>query len=159
MRLTASADKVVIVDSDQRAKLDSSEDIRVDAPWRIVTVGDGRIGDVGFEDLLGCEDTVEPAAVGGDGTFIMIFTSGTTGPAKGVPTQVRAVAHMVAYMELGFDLKSQDVYWNAADPGWAYGLFYAIVAPLAMGHRSILLCAAPRLFSPGGSSGGLRSPT
>jgi acetyl-CoA synthetase len=143
MRLTASAAQVVIVDSDQRAKLDPSEDIPVDAAWRIVTVGGGRDDDVGFEDLLGCEDTIQPVAVGGDGTFIMIFTSGTTGPPKGVPTQVRALAHMVTYMELGFDLQAQDVYWNAGDPGWAYGLFYAIVAPLAMGRRSLLLQATP----------------
>jgi acetyl-CoA synthetase len=28
----------------------------------------------------------------------------------------------------GYDLREQDVYWNAADPGWGYGLFYAIDA-------------------------------
>ena len=146
MRLTGSAAKVVIVDGDQRAKLDPSEDIPADRPWRIVTVGgDRRDDDLTFDDLVGSEGTVETVSVGGDAPFIMIFTSGTTGAAKGVPTQVRAIAHMVAYMEYGFDLRPEDAYWCGADPGWAYGLFYAIVAPLAMGRPSILLHAG---FSP-----------
>jgi len=142
MRLTGSAAKVVIVDGDQRAKLDPSEGIPADAPWRIVTVGgDRRNGDLAFDDLLGTEGTVETVSVGGDAPFIMVFTSGTTGAAKGVPTPVRALAHMVAYMEYGLDVRPEDAYWCGADPGWAYGLFYAIVAPLAMGRPSILLHA------------------
>ncbi|GAC1540303.1 MAG: acyl-CoA synthetase [Acidimicrobiales bacterium] len=146
LRLTGSAAKVVIVDSDQRAKLDPSEDIAVDTPWRIVTVGaERRDGDLSFDELVRHDGTFDQVAVGGNAPFIMIFTSGTTGPPKAVPTQVRALAHMVAYMEYGFDLTPEDVYWCAADPGWAYGLFYAIVAPLAMGHSSLLLHAG---FSP-----------
>jgi acetyl-CoA synthetase len=77
--------------------------------------------------------------VDGEAPFIMIYTSGTTGNPKGVPVQVRGLAHMVSYLEYGFELGPADVYWNAADPGWAYGLFYAIVAPLAMGIRNILV--------------------
>jgi acetyl-CoA synthetase len=38
-------------------------------------------------------------------------------------------------------VQPEDVYWNAADPGWAYGLFYAILGPLATGMRSVLLHA------------------
>jgi acetyl-CoA synthetase len=37
------------------------------------------------------------------------------------------------------------VYWNAADPGWAYGLYHAIAGPLALGRRSLLLHSG---FSP-----------
>jgi acetyl-CoA synthetase len=146
MRLEASGAKVVVVDADQRAKLDAVADRPADAPWRIVTVGDAqRDGDLSFADMLTNDGAVQEVATGGDAPFIMIFTSGTTGAPKGVPTPVRAVAHMVAYLEYGLDLRPEDVYWNAADPGWAYGLFYAIVAPLAMGQRSILLHAP---FSP-----------
>jgi acetyl-CoA synthetase len=33
------------------------------------------------------------------------------------------------------------VFWNGADPGWAYGLYYALIAPLATGRRTLLLNA------------------
>jgi acetyl-CoA synthetase len=142
-RLTGSAAKVVIVDADQRAKLDPSDDIPADARWRIVTHGgDRREGDLAFDDLVRTEGAVPPATVDGETPFIMVFTSGTTGTPKGVPVQVRGLAHIVAYLEFGYDVRSDDVFWNAADPGWAYGLFYAIVGPLAAGRRSILMHAA-----------------
>lgn len=141
LRLSASEAKVVISDADQRSKLDPSDDMPQDSPWLIVTTGATGDNDFAFQDLLSHEEGIEPAVVGGDGTFIIIFTSGTTGTPKGVPVQVKALAHLVAYMEYGIDLRPSDVYWNAADPGWAYGLYYAITAPLAMGRSSILLHA------------------
>jgi acetyl-CoA synthetase len=141
MRLHGSDAKVVIVDSDQRNKLDPSEDLPADGPWRVVTVGgSGRQGDLMFSDLV--ESTAPKVAgvvAGPDAPFIMIFTSGTTGTPKGVPVAVRGLAHMQMYMEYGFDIRDSAVYWNAADPGWAYGLFYGIVGPLAGGWRNILL--------------------
>src|SRR4029453_2046041 len=146
MRLTESAAKVVMVDSDQRSKLDASADMPADASWQIVTVGgQGREGDLAFGDLLDTDRTIQPVTVDGDAPFIMIFTSGTTGTPKGVPFPVRGLAHMVSYMEYGFDARPGDVYWNAADPGWAYGLVYAIVGRWAMGLRSVLVHAG---FSP-----------
>ena len=143
MRMQASSAKVIVVDTDQREKLDPSEAMPAPPPWRIVTVGEGvRYGDLSFTDLLATGLPAGlPVTVGGDAPFIMIFTSGTTGTPKGVPTPVRGIAHMVMYMEYGCDVRPEDVYWNAADPGWGYGLFYAIVGPMAIGQRSILLRA------------------
>lgn len=80
-------------------------------------------------------------AVGGDGVMIQLFTSGTTGKPKGVPVPVSALASFVAYMTYGLDVSEDDVFWNAADPGWAYGLYYAILGPMAMGRRSLMLHA------------------
>ena len=37
------------------------------------------------------------------------------------------------------------MFWNAADPGWAYGLYFSVVAPLALGRTAILLHSG---FSP-----------
>ena len=71
--------------------------------------------------------------------FIHIFTSGTTGNPKGVVLPIRALATLHAYAEFGLDLRSDDIFWNAADPGWAYGLFCGIIVSLATGIPSILL--------------------
>jgi acetyl-CoA synthetase len=141
LRLTAGDAKLVIVDADQRGKLDPSAELPVDPPWQVVTAGgEGRGNDLAFADLIRTDPSaVEPAVIGGDGTFVLIFTSGTTGAPKGVPWSVRALAHLVVYLEYGCDVRAEDVYWNVADPGWAYGLGFAIVAPLAAGRRSVLL--------------------
>ena len=58
---------------------------------------------------------------------------------KGVVLPVKALATLHAYAEFGLDLKPDDIFWNAADPGWAYGLFCGIIVSLATGIPSILL--------------------
>jgi acetyl-CoA synthetase len=143
MRLHASDARVVIVDEDQRSKLEPGTDIPVDASWRVVTRGESvPAGDVRF-DALATHELMDGRAVrvGCDGALICIFTSGTTGYPKGVVVPLRAVGSMVAYLELGLDVRPGDVYWCAADPGWAYGLYYAVVAPLAMGRNAVMLCS------------------
>ncbi|WP_028923386.1 AMP-binding protein [Pseudonocardia acaciae] len=136
LRTTGSGTKVIIADADQRAKLTEATDCRV------VTVGGtGASGDVAFGALLEHPPLDTAATTGGDGTLIELFTSGTTGRPKAVPVPVRALAAFRMYAERGLDQRADDVFWNAADPGWAYGLFYAVLAPLAIGRRSLLLHA------------------
>ncbi|MBW0116899.1 AMP-binding protein [Pseudonocardia abyssalis] len=150
MRLEASDAAAVVCHGSQRAKLDPGPDVPADAPWRIVTVGEGaRPGDVGFDDLAAADPTgAAPAVQGPDGAFLQLYTSGTTGRPKGVVVPARALASFVAYLEFGLDVRDGDVYWNAADPGWAYGLYYALCAPLAAGRRTVLLEAnfTPAVF-------------
>ena len=138
LRLRSSAAKAIVVDQGQREKLEE-----VDAACRIVTAGDQpRIGDLGLGELFEAHSAGIPAETfRGQDPFIMIFTSGTTGPPKGVPTPVRMIAGIRLYLEYGLGVDKDEVHWNAADPGWAYGLFCAIVGPLAAGRRTILLSA------------------
>ncbi len=132
LRLEGSAAKVVVCDPGQRDKLEPGEDIPADAPWRALTVDEVPAGD----------PTRAPVVrASGDTEFVRLFTSGTTGTPKGVPIPVRAVASFVTYLEYGLHVTEDDVFWNAADPGWAYGLYYAIIAPMAAGRRSLLLQA------------------
>jgi len=69
----------------------------------------------------------------GDDLFLMMSTSGTTGLPKGVPVPIRALVPFRVYMEEAVGLRPGDKYWNIADPGWAYGLYYAVIGPLLMG--------------------------
>ncbi|NGP05760.1 AMP-binding protein [Rhodococcus sp. 14C212] len=145
-RLHASDTKVIICDADQLHKLTVGDDIPASPPWRVVV--SGASDDTGVPDLAGLvaayDDVNIPqtaAVVGGGGTLVQLFTSGTTGSPKGVPVPLRALASFHAYLEFGLDVRKDDVFWNAADPGWAYGLYYAILGPLAAGTRSILLHA------------------
>ncbi|MGB6179833.1 MAG: AMP-binding protein [Rhodococcus sp. (in: high G+C Gram-positive bacteria)] len=130
MRVEAAEARVLITETDQRGKLDTLPGITV------IETGDG------FDALVSEHEPLKDSvAVGGDGMMVQLFTSGTTGKPKGVPVSVKALASFVAYMTYGLDVSEDDVFWNAADPGWAYGLYYAILGPMAMGRRSLMLHA------------------
>ncbi len=77
--------------------------------------------------------------IGPEEMLVLIYTSGTTGTPKGVPVPMWALAGLEAYMTLGIGLSAEDKYWNLADPGWAYGLYYGVIAPLALGHSILFV--------------------
>ena len=139
MRLAASRAKLVICDDTQRAKLTGlAPDIQV------VVSGAAADGDTPFASLL-LDEPFDAARLGGDAPIIHIFTSGTTGKPKGVVVPTRALASFHAYGEFGLDLRPTDLYWCAADPGWAYGLYFGVLSSLLTGTPSLLLAAN---FSP-----------
>lgn len=140
LRLNASGAKVVIADADQREKLKDT------AATILVTGDQAQAPALALAPLLEAQKPgIAAEAVGGDGALVLIFTSGTTGTPKGVPVPLRALAAFRQYIEYGLDVREDDVFWNAADPGWAYGLYYGILGPLAAGRRNLLLHAG---FSP-----------
>jgi acetyl-CoA synthetase len=51
-----------------------------------------------------------------------------------VPVPLRALLSFDVYMRDALDLRATDRFWNIADPGWAYGLYYAVIGPLLLGH-------------------------
>jgi acetyl-CoA synthetase len=142
MRLTDTDAKVVVVDADQRVKLDPGPDMPADAGWQIfVHGGEPSGGDRALAELLASEPLAADAYAGGGAhPLVHMLTSGTTGRPKGVVHPLAYVADWLAYHEFSLDLRPDDAFWCAADPGWAYGLYGAIVTPLAMGIRSHLLC-------------------
>ncbi|ANN18095.1 AMP-dependent synthetase [Amycolatopsis orientalis] len=142
LRITGNGTKAVIADADQLAKLEPSADLPADDGRRIVVVGDAAGGALSFGELeAGAAPWPDAAVTGGSGVLVELFTSGTTGTPKAVPIPLRALAGFQAYQDFALDVRDDDVFWNAADPGWAYGLYYAIMTPMATGRRSLLLHA------------------
>lgn len=92
-------------------------------------------------DAIAPTHGVSAVAVGGDAPFILLYTSSPTGPPRGVPVPVRALAAFHSYFHFGLDVTTSDVYWNATDPGWGYGLYFGLVAPLLAGHQTVQLRA------------------
>ena len=130
-RLAQSAARVVVTDQQNRAKLD---DVR-DCP-QIITV-QARAGELDFHTSLErAAGHCEPVMRKGDDPFLLMFTSGTTGPAKPLEVPLRAIVAFQGYMRDAIDLRPEDNFWNLADPGWAYGLYYAVTGPLALGHAT-----------------------
>jgi len=111
----------------------------------VVTIGGGSTadGDIDFASAVGrqaphCEVTPcrrsDPA--------VLLYTSGSTGPAKGVQIATNFVLAVQPYMRYGVDLRADDVFWPTGDPGWGYGLVCYMVA-LAMGVPVVSHEAAP----------------
>ncbi|MGO4305796.1 AMP-binding protein [Cupriavidus sp. RAF12] len=134
-RLQSSGAKLVVTDGGNRAKLDD-----VAGCPEIMTVGGAKgRGIVRGDFSFWAEMDRQPAAFApmmrtGDDPFLLMFTSGTTGPAKPLQVPLKAIAAFMGYMRDAIDLRPEDAFWNLADPGWAYGLYYAVTGPLALGH-------------------------
>lgn len=130
-RLEQSHARVVVTDSHNRAKLDE-----VQACPTIITVK-ARSGELDFQQCLElASGDCEPVMRTGNDPFLLMFTSGTTGPAKPLEVPLRAIVAFQGYMRDAVDLRPDDNFWNLADPGWAYGLYYAVTGPLSLGHAT-----------------------
>lgn len=134
-RLNTSGARLVVTDGANRAKLDDV----ADCPAVLTVAGDKGRGLVRGDFSFWAELDRQPAAFDpvmrrGDDPFLLMFTSGTTGPAKPLQVPLKAIAAFAGYMRDAVDLRPEDAFWNLADPGWAYGLYYAVTGPLALGH-------------------------
>ena len=141
-RVTNSETAVVITNATHRPKMNETTAYK-SGQIEIVTVAENNgngveKGDYCFwHELNKAQPVEECVPVDGDDLMIMLYTSGTTGNPKGVEVPVKALAAFQAYMEFGLDMRTDDMYWNMADPGWAYGLYYNLIGPLLMGKATL----------------------
>jgi len=137
-RLQTSSAKLVVTDPANRPKLDDVPN----RPQVAVLARPARGQSVNADDidfsaaLAAASPEFAPVMLKGDDLFLRMSTSGTTGLPKGVPVSIRALLPFRLYMELGIGLRPEDKFWNIADPGWAYGLYYAVTGPLLLGHAT-----------------------
>jgi len=137
-RLRTSQAVLVVTDSANRSKLDAIAQrpqaalVRTEADPLPAT-------DLDFRAALNAASSdFTPVMRTGRDLFMLMSTSGATGLPKGVPVPLNALPAFAQYMRLAIDLREGDVFWNIADPGWAYGLYYAICGPLLLGQATTL---------------------
>ncbi|WP_201607215.1 AMP-binding protein [Psychrobacter okhotskensis] len=132
-RMDKANTKVVFTNQENRGKF---EDLAKQA--KMVLIGSIHDSDAWGDDNYHEMRVTQPQAIEAvlldtDAPFLQMFTSGTVGKSKGVSVSLAALPAFYLYMRYAIDLRETDNYWNMADPGWAYGLYYAITGPLLLG--------------------------
>lgn len=135
-RLDTANTQLVVTNSEQRSKLNHIEVAQI---LTVYTDQHEKKFDPDFwQEVDKQQAAFEAVQLGFDDDFLMMFTSGTTGLAKSVPVPLKAVLAFKEYMLHAVGLTEEDSFWNLADPGWAYGLYYGITGPLALGHSIMM---------------------
>lgn len=136
-RIAHSSTRLVIADAGNREKVGDSAPVMC-----LADAEQQRPGDLDFAAAVQSGPSFAGVERSGDDLMFLLYTSGTTGQPKGVETPVRVLAAIHDYMHYGLDVRPDDVFWNMADPGWAYGLWCAITGSLLLG-QTLLMRAHP----------------
>jgi len=103
--------------------------------------------DPGTVDLVALMQGAPPygdiVAMQSEDMAMLHFTSGTTGPAKGVVHVHDAVASLYVAGLYALDLHPDDVYWSTADPGWVSGNSHGVITPLVHGATVLIVEGEP----------------
>ncbi|MGB2768110.1 MAG: acetate--CoA ligase [Candidatus Zixiibacteriota bacterium] len=72
---------------------------------------------------------------------VLHYTSGTTGQPKGALHVHSSIFSQYLTTKWVLDLRTEDIYWCTADPGWVTGTSYGIIGPWSLGITQVVLDA------------------
>ena len=100
-----------------------------------------------YHDLMAlpiADPKAETEVMDAEDPLFILYTSGTTGKPKAIlHTHGGYMVGISTTLKWVFDLKPNDIWWCAADPGWITGHSYIVYAPLILGTTSFMYEGAP----------------
>lgn len=103
--------------------------------------------DYWYDDLMNlpiASPVCETEPMDAEDMLFILYTSGTTGRPKGViHTHGGYMVYTYTTLKYVFDVKDEDRWWCAADPGWITGHSYIVYSPLINGVTSFMYEGAP----------------